>query len=79
MKAPEFRPPNITNPTNNDDRVREWQKRMKERGWNIEVDGDYRDQSESVCRAFQEEKGLKPVDGIVGPITWKATWEAPVT
>ncbi|WP_433184890.1 peptidoglycan-binding domain-containing protein [Actinoallomurus sp. CA-150999] len=68
----------MTNPTFNDPRVRQWQQQMKDRGWSIAVDSDYGDDSERICKAFQKEKGLK-VDGIVGPITWKATWEAPVT
>jgi peptidoglycan hydrolase-like protein with peptidoglycan-binding domain len=55
-----------------------WQARMSVRGWRIAVDGIYGPQSERVCRAFQAEKGLH-VDGIVGPITWRASWEAPIT
>lgn len=78
MKAPPFVPPDITNPTYNDGRVRQWQQKMKERGWTISVDSDYGDRSESVCTDFQREKKLR-VDGILGPETWKATWEAPVT
>lgn len=57
---------------------RKWQKRMKDRGWILEVDGMYGPISKSKCEAFQREKGLQ-VDGIVGPVTWKATWEAPIT
>lgn len=56
-----------------------WQNQMAIRGWNIgEIDGDYGSQSEAVCLAFQEEKDLE-VDGIVGPETWAASWEAPIT
>jgi peptidoglycan hydrolase-like protein with peptidoglycan-binding domain len=51
---------------------------MKERGWDIKVDSNYGDESERVCRAFQREKGLA-VDGILGPNTWRVTWESPVT
>lgn len=58
--------------------VREWQARMKERGWNIEVNGEYGRRTETVCREFQKEKGLA-VDGVVGPRTWAAAWDAPVT
>ena len=56
-----------------------WQGRMRDRGWAIAVDDVYGPQSESVCRQFQAEKGLQPVDGIVGPITWDAAWTAPIT
>ncbi|TQN27731.1 putative peptidoglycan binding protein [Haloactinospora alba] len=61
-----------------------WQDRMRERGWvdsdgrELTVDGWYGPESERVCSLFQSQKGLA-VDGIVGPNTWDATWEAPVT
>jgi hypothetical protein len=58
--------------------VRTWQDKMRARGWSIGVDGCFGPESESVCRSFQAEKGLT-VDGDVGPQTWKATWDAPVT
>jgi hypothetical protein len=58
--------------------VHTWQAQMKARGWAIGVDGDYGDQSYNICRQFQGEKGLA-VDGLVGPTTWRTTWEAPVT
>jgi len=58
--------------------VKPWQQQMKSRGWTIGVDGIYGSQSAGVCRSFQQEKGLG-VDGKVGPKTWSATWEAPVT
>lgn len=58
--------------------VRTWQARMKARGWRIDVDDIYGPQSASVCRAFQAEKRFE-VDGVVGPITWRATWTAPIT
>jgi peptidoglycan hydrolase-like protein with peptidoglycan-binding domain len=58
--------------------VRPWQTQMKSRGWALAIDGIYGAQSESVATSFQREKGLSP-DGLVGPQTWKATWEAPVT
>lgn len=59
--------------------ARTWQAQMAARGWAIDVDGIFGPQSAGVCRAFQTEKGLHPVDGIVGPVTWAATWNAPVT
>jgi len=58
--------------------VRTWQQQMGKRGWTITVDGDFGKQSDTVCRQFQDEKGLG-VDGKVGPDTWKASWSAPVT
>lgn len=60
--------------------VRTWQQQMSDRGWAIgSVDGYYGPQSASVCRLFQTEKRLVPVDGTVGSVTWRASWEAPVT
>ncbi|MCL2734232.1 MAG: peptidoglycan-binding protein [Actinomycetia bacterium] len=58
--------------------VRTWQTRMKARGWRISVDQVFGPASEKVCLAFQREKGLK-ADGIVGPKTWGAAWQAQVT
>lgn len=60
------------------DDVRRWQAQMRKRGWRLTVDGAYGPRSEQVCRAFQEEKGLA-VDGVVGPVTWRQAWEAPIT
>ncbi|HUW00748.1 MAG TPA: N-acetylmuramoyl-L-alanine amidase [Acidimicrobiales bacterium] len=58
--------------------VRVWQARMKQRGWNLAADGQYGPASESVCQKFQAEKRLG-VDGIVGPATWDATFNSPIT
>ena len=58
--------------------IARWQKKMAERGWRIDATGVFNRQSERICIAFQTEKRLA-VDGLVGPITWKATWTAPVT
>jgi peptidoglycan hydrolase-like protein with peptidoglycan-binding domain len=59
--------------------VQPWQQKMYDRGWHeMLVDGDYGPISKDICLAFQREKGLS-VDGYVGPETWNATWEAPVT
>ncbi|GAA1221410.1 hypothetical protein GCM10009665_09520 [Kitasatospora nipponensis] len=69
----------VRSPMLHDDTVRTWQQRMADRGWSITVDGWYGPASAAVCRQFQQEKGLQPVDGIVGPITWDAAWTAPVT
>jgi hypothetical protein len=58
------------------DDVRQWQARIADRGFEIDVDGAYGPQSSDVCRAFQRQQDID-VDGIVGPITWRLTWEAP--
>jgi hypothetical protein len=58
--------------------VQTWQGQMRARGWGLAADGAYGPASASACRAFQTEKGLQ-VDGMVGPVTWGATWSAPVT
>jgi hypothetical protein len=53
--------------------VQQWQQRMRDRGWAIDVDGWYGQQSDSICRRFQADKGLAR-DGVVGPATWAATF-----
>jgi peptidoglycan hydrolase-like protein with peptidoglycan-binding domain len=58
--------------------VRKWQTQMATRGWNITTDGYYGNQSETVCRQFQAEKGLVS-DGLCGPQTWEKSWSAPIT
>ncbi|MEV0165582.1 peptidoglycan hydrolase-like protein with peptidoglycan-binding domain [Nonomuraea fuscirosea] len=80
MTAPQFRPPPLSfpPPPEDTDKVRQWQQQLRDRGWHIVVDGDYREESKRLCANFQMEHGLK-VDGIVGPNTWTATWEAPST
>ncbi|MFE3451899.1 peptidoglycan-binding protein [Nonomuraea sp. NPDC059194] len=57
--------------------VRTWQRQMNKRGWNIGVDGAYGSDSRDVCRRFQRNQGIAD-DGIVGPVTWRLAWEAPL-
>jgi peptidoglycan hydrolase-like protein with peptidoglycan-binding domain len=76
MKCDYFGPANGHNHQHGD--VRTWQQKMRDRGWSIAVDQWYGGDSEKICRQFQAEKGLG-VDGLVGPNTWAATWNAPVT
>ncbi|MFD1542647.1 peptidoglycan recognition protein family protein [Nonomuraea guangzhouensis] len=58
--------------------VRTWQQQMKVRGFEIDVDGAYGSGSRDVCLRFQREQGIDD-DGIVGPTTWRLSWEAPLT
>ena len=60
------------------DRLKIWQAQMRKRGWNINVDGMFSEQTEKVAIAFQREKGLIH-DGHVGVATWNAAWTSAVT
>lgn len=62
----------------NSEHLRRWQQRMKDRGWHIMVDGRYGPNTAGITRSFQAEKGLR-VDALIGPYTWRAAWEAPIT
>lgn len=53
--------------------VRDFQARLKARGWKITVDGKQGPQTTAILKAFQQEKGLV-VDGRIGPSTWTALW-----
>jgi hypothetical protein len=57
------------------DDVRTWQQRMADLGRQIAVDGIYGPQSARVARDFQRDMSLD-VDGVVGPKTWAASWQA---
>jgi hypothetical protein len=63
------------------DDVTTWQAQMRRRGWDIDVDGFYGEQSRKVCLAFQQEKRdwCGKADGVVGSRTWSAAWRAPLT
>lgn len=58
--------------------VRQFQAKLRDRGWNIGVDGDFGLKTEKIVRQFQAEKGLG-VDGLIGPASWKAIFLSPVT
>lgn len=51
----------------------EFQRRLKERGWNITVDGKWGPKSAAILKAFQQEKGLA-ADGQPGPQSWTALY-----
>jgi lysozyme len=55
--------------------VRHWQARLKELGFDVDVDGVFGPQSKAACIAFQRSHGLT-ADGIVGKLTWTASFEA---
>jgi peptidoglycan hydrolase-like protein with peptidoglycan-binding domain len=53
--------------------VKQWQQRMENLGYNINVDGKFGPQSAQVARRFQKDKGLT-VDGVVGRDTWSTAF-----
>jgi peptidoglycan hydrolase-like protein with peptidoglycan-binding domain len=56
--------------------LRRWQQQLSARGATLAVDGLYGPETNGVARTFQAEQGLV-VDGLIGPLTWAAAWEAP--
>lgn len=58
--------------------VRQAQAQFAKRGWRIGVDGIFGQQTRGVVLAFQKEKKIA-VDGIIGPVTWRKMYTAPVT
>lgn len=75
VQAPRFpgRLMAVQSPMLHGDDVRDWQRRMAERGWPIDVDGWFGPRSARVARVFQQDKKLT-VDGVVGPATWDAAF-----
>jgi predicted chitinase len=57
------------------DAVKTWQQQMVKRNWKLDVDGQFGPASKDAATQFQRNKGLK-ADGLVGPSTWAATWNA---
>jgi N-acetyl-anhydromuramyl-L-alanine amidase AmpD len=76
-------------PLRADARVLAWQRKMRDRGWDLVVDGKFGTSSARALVAFQEEKRaegwcdsrgrLLEADGVLGPQSWEAAWTAPVT
>jgi len=57
--------------------AREWQQKLKDRGWHITVDNAWGAKSASILKQFQAEKRLT-ADGLRGPESWAALWAHPV-
>jgi hypothetical protein len=76
----------LTSPNATGSDVLMWQRQMIYRGWNISPtgttnkgdDGVFSEDDYNVLIKFQKQKGLE-ADGKIGPISWNAAWELPVT
>lgn len=68
----------VYNPDKYDGNLKVWQTQMARRGWDITADGVYGPATREVVIEFQTEKNLG-ADGEIGPITWAAAWNLPVT
>ncbi|THV26061.1 peptidoglycan-binding protein [Glycomyces paridis] len=64
--------------------LQRWGSQMGKRGWNLRKhlpsgnDGYYGPEYRGLVKAFQKDQGLL-VDGKLGPRTWRAAFENPVT
>ncbi|MFI6732125.1 N-acetylmuramoyl-L-alanine amidase [Nonomuraea sp. NPDC050451] len=60
-----------------------WQAQMRDRGWDLIPDGSYGPRSAEVCRLFQLDSTANgwplDADSVVGPATWRATFERPIS
>ena len=59
--------------------IKQFQRKLKSRGWSISVDGIYGPNTRKVVTQFQREKKGLTVDGAVGKFTWDAIWNRPIT
>jgi hypothetical protein len=59
--------------------VRQWQQRMRSRGWDLDVDGRFGARSAHVAARFAVEKGISTAPGTVNQELWDAAWEQPVS
>lgn len=58
--------------------IRIWQQQMRKRGWRrMKLTGIFGPISDDLLRQFQREHGLV-VDGVLGPLSWRAAWERPI-
>ncbi len=58
--------------------VRLWQHRMRARGWDLQVDGQFGKETARVAARFAAEKQIKVTPGTVNQELWDAAWAAPV-
>ena len=58
--------------------IKQFQAKLKDRGWSISVDGIFGNGTKKVVGQYQAEKGLRK-DYAVGAKTWAAIWEYPIT
>jgi|GEM_PF-761260 len=76
----------LTSPLMSGNDVLTWQMRMISRGWNLGNDGStgkgddgiFNERCHEALMKFQREKGFK-IDGVLGPMSWNAAWETPIT
>jgi hypothetical protein len=68
----------LTSPFMQGDDVLLWQRQMIHRGWTLTPDSIFNESDHDVLIKFQKEKGLE-VDGKIGPMSWNAAWESPIT
>ena len=59
--------------------VRAWQARMRQRGWEIKIDGRFGPKSARVAARFAAEKGIRVTPGHVNKAMYDAAWTLPVT
>lgn len=57
------------------DDVKLLQGRLNGKGANLSVDGSFGPKTLTAVKNFQQNAGLKKIDGIVGPITWAQLWK----
>lgn len=55
-----------------------WQRRMRQRGFPLALDGIYGTKSRAACLQLQRHTSRLADDGLVGPRTWALTWSLPV-
>lgn len=58
--------------------ILKWQQQMVYRGWAVPMTGVFDAHSHEALEQFQREKQLE-VDGVLGPASWNAAWEMPIT